>query len=812
MKSKKGLRILIGVVAAIIVLVVLASVVVKIVFTKEKLLSMLVPKIEAALDRKVEIQDVTVSIWGGLGADVKGMKVLNRPGFAREELFSFEQLSIRVKFWPLLRRRIEVKKLILEGPQIFLMKNREGASNFDDLIKSKGGRIILPAAFDQMQIRNGQIVYQDDKGKKAVALTQFEQDAKLSLDDKMENAQISGEITVEQIVLSLPGYKGTLPPLTLHMEHDINLNTPEDLVDVKSLSIEIANIRMEVKGKVEKVSKTPVLDLTVESGKIPLEEVWASLPKEESSTLSQLKAKGNLSIVASLKGETKAELSPAVDGRITLQDVRVDFSSVPEPFEMPYGEVIFNNRGLSFFSSQAKFAEAPMELKMVVEDFSNPSLTSELRTKLNLALLREFVSLSENTSLKGSAEINAKAYGKVKQLQAMNFSGRVDLRKVEVTTPTLGVPVRNLDAVIMIKGGDVDVSDLSLSLGKSSASLKGKVYGAIPYVLSQKQGKPVFSFNLDSPLLDLDEILPPSKEGSPKGTTAKPDTIPLPFMNAAGQIFLKRVIFRGIEFADVSSKVDVNDGVLRLGNIIAKVYSGSAGGEVTCDLRDMEQTEFNMNLTASQMEANDFLSRFTAFDDHLFGKLNLNASFSGKGNKIERIRNSLKANGTATFENGKLVNWELLDKLAAMLKIDSFREQDIRTLRNSFRIQDGRVWFDDCAASSKQGDFDLKGSLGLDGSLDYQLTTVLSPELSTRFDALGDVSDYFKNEQGRVVLDIRITGPAKNPEFALDYSKAEQRLKDRLKAQAQEKREEIKDQLKEKAEGLLEGLLKKKKK
>jgi len=128
MKSKKGLKILIGVVAGVIILIILASVVVKIVFTREKLLSLLVPEIEEALKRDVEIDDITVSIIGGLGADVMGLRVLNPAGFACEELFKFNQLSIRVKFLPLLRKRIEIKKLILEGPEINLEKNKEEVS------------------------------------------------------------------------------------------------------------------------------------------------------------------------------------------------------------------------------------------------------------------------------------------------------------------------------------------------------------------------------------------------------------------------------------------------------------------------------------------------------------------------------------------------------------------------------------------------------------------------------------------------------------------------------------------------------------
>ena len=69
-----------------------------------------------------------------------------------------------------------------------------------------------------------------------------------------------------------------------------------------------------------------------------------------------------------------------------------------------------------------------------------------------------------------------------------------------------------------------------------------------------------------------------------------------------------------------------------------------------------------------------------------------------------------------------------------------------------------------------------------------------------------------KNEQGRVVLDVKITGPAKNPEFALDTSQPEEKFKQQMKEKAQEQTDKAKDQLKEKGQDLLKDLFKKKKK
>ncbi|MCK4495377.1 MAG: AsmA family protein, partial [Candidatus Aminicenantes bacterium] len=287
MKSKKGLKILIGIVVTIVVLLLLVSLVTKIVFTKEKLLSLVVPRIEKALDRKVEIEDITISIWGGLGVDVKGMRVLNPSGFTQEELFKFDQLLVRVKFWPLLRKRIEVKKLILKSPLINLEKNRKGVSNFDDLLKGGEGGFLLPVAFDQMEIKDGEILYLDYKDKKRIILHKFEETAKLSLDEKMENIRATGKISIDQIELDLPKYKGKLPPLTFSLEHDLNLNVPGDSLNINLLKMRIAEVSMDIKGKVEKLSTIPTMNLAISSDEIPLEDVLASLPHEKSSPLNQ---------------------------------------------------------------------------------------------------------------------------------------------------------------------------------------------------------------------------------------------------------------------------------------------------------------------------------------------------------------------------------------------------------------------------------------------------------------------------------------------------------------------------------------------
>ncbi len=812
MKSKRGLKILIGIVATIIVLLLLVSLVAKIVFTKEKLLSLVIPKMEQALNRRVEIDDISVSVFGGLGVDIKGMRIFNPPAFAEEEFVKFDQLLVRVKFWPLFRKRVEVKKLILKDPLINLEKNREGVSNFADVLKGEEGGFSLPVSFDQMEIKDGKILYLDNKDKKRMIFHKFEETAKLSLDEKMENIRATGKISIEQIELDLPQYKGELPSLPFSLEHDLNLNMPGDSLSINVLKILVAKISLDLKGKVERLSSAPQMNFEISSNEIPLQDVLASLPKDESSPMNQLKSSGKMKISASLAGEMKEATLPQIQGKILIRDVKIDFAQVPQSFKMPYGEVNFNQRSVSLFSSQAQLGEAPLELKAVVDDFGDPHLTSELKMKLNLALLGEFQKMPEGTSLKGETQIDAKAYGRIKKLQEMNLSGRVNLKDVEAVTPALGVPVKNLNADLSFKGEDVNITSLTLSLGESSFDLNGRFHQAIPYFLFKGKKKPILNFSLNSHLMNLDQIFPVTKEAKTGAKTATSEAMLLPDIDTKGQISIQKLIFRKVEYTNLSANLNVTDGILRIENAASDVYTGTIGGKVTCDLHDVNHLKFDMDFTASQIEANDFLSRFTGFGDHMFGKLNLTASFSGTGNELGDIKKSLTGLGTATISDGKLVNWELLNELASYLRVRTFKEEQIRTLRNSFRIENGRIFFDELSASTKSGDFELSGSVGMDGSLDYKLMAVLSSELSTSFDALGDLSDYLKNDQGRVVLDINIRGNAKNPEFYIDPSKAEERFKKRMTDKFKQEGNKVTEELKKKGEDLLKDLFKKKKK
>ena len=74
------------------------------------------PLIEGALNRKVLMQDIRLTIWPRIGARVAGFTVLDDPAFGSSPFASLASLDIGVKLTPLFSGRVEVEEITLRHP------------------------------------------------------------------------------------------------------------------------------------------------------------------------------------------------------------------------------------------------------------------------------------------------------------------------------------------------------------------------------------------------------------------------------------------------------------------------------------------------------------------------------------------------------------------------------------------------------------------------------------------------------------------------------------------------------------------------
>ncbi len=93
----------------------------------------LLAQVEQALGRTVEIGEIEISLWGGVGARLQNVTLADDPAFSSETFVRATDLQIKVKLMPLLRQEIEVRRVLVRDPVIRVIRNPQGVFNFASL-------------------------------------------------------------------------------------------------------------------------------------------------------------------------------------------------------------------------------------------------------------------------------------------------------------------------------------------------------------------------------------------------------------------------------------------------------------------------------------------------------------------------------------------------------------------------------------------------------------------------------------------------------------------------------------------------------
>ena len=123
-------KLLIGV-AIVIVLLIAVVVAAPFVIPVDKMTAEVVSRVKAATGRDLKIGGkVSFSIVPVLGVEANDVAFSNPPGAGSPTMAKFAKLQVALKVWPLLRKQVEVDKLVLVDPVIALEVDKQGRPNW----------------------------------------------------------------------------------------------------------------------------------------------------------------------------------------------------------------------------------------------------------------------------------------------------------------------------------------------------------------------------------------------------------------------------------------------------------------------------------------------------------------------------------------------------------------------------------------------------------------------------------------------------------------------------------------------------------
>jgi AsmA protein len=306
--------------------------------------------------------NVNWSFFPWLGMDLKQVQLTNPVDFTGPNLANIGEIKVKVRFWPLLKGKVELDKIIVADADINLIKNKNGHTNWEDwrkpsttstspastttsitpkikvkehwaslniagisvtqstirLINQKTDETMTLRHFDvsTTPIESGnffalimQFTLKPSNSSNVIIPTQLT--AKVNFDTTQQTYQLNN------IVLNSTIERPKLPSLRFLLQGNINGNLNQQTLTFDPLTAQLVNLSFSGKMQITQILQTPVINATFTSENTGLEPLVTTL-------LGKNFLRGNLSFNTTLNttGDTQQELTKNLNGsgKLTITD------------------------------------------------------------------------------------------------------------------------------------------------------------------------------------------------------------------------------------------------------------------------------------------------------------------------------------------------------------------------------------------------------------------------------------------------------------------------------------------------------------
>jgi AsmA protein len=326
------------IVGCLAVIIIAALLIIPMFVDVQKYKPILESKVVEATGRSFSVgDDLKLSLFPWAGISFSDLQLGNPTGFAEKEFVKIKSFEVRVKLLPLISKEIQIKRFVVDEPQIVLVKNKNGRGNWEQpKQQQKGTATKIPAAADSpagigglpisaltvgnFSIKNGSALWIDhstNTRKEVQDISLILKDVSL---DRPVQIKFSAELDKKPLTL-----EGTVGPVGSGFEKGV---VPLDL-SLKALK----QLAMQLKGNLENPATTPGVDIDIIVEKFSPRELVAALGQTFPVETTDPKALSSVALKAHINADAnRASIS---NGVMNLDQSQLNFSATASQFSRP---------------------------------------------------------------------------------------------------------------------------------------------------------------------------------------------------------------------------------------------------------------------------------------------------------------------------------------------------------------------------------------------------------------------------------------------------------------------------------------------
>ncbi|HLX37969.1 MAG TPA: AsmA-like C-terminal region-containing protein [Candidatus Binataceae bacterium] len=742
-------------------------------------------RVSDALDRKVEVASINVTLGWGLEADLSGLKIEDDPALSDQPFVFTKDAYAKVELIPLLSRKVHVTEVTLKNPEVRIIRTEEGELNIAGIGKKRSSvEEPAPAATPSDKKLQGAPITSEHTarpagGKRADLAAIYIRS--LTIDDGVIVYEERGR---NHQTFRISDFDLTVDRFSFMRVFDLHLKLAM-LAEKQNIDVSGRIGPLVQEGKLD--IRNPHFSLEAKVGPLELSRLRAigSLGKSIPEALS---VPDPISFAAHADG-TPADLKFHFDTDLTA--VRVAWAqSFDKPASVPLvvnAEGTRSDAGLQIGVAKTKLDDLNATLRDI--RLATNNLSGHIDTnRFDIAAMAKMIPALQKYNPSGHLDIHSDVQVADRQPRG---HGTITLAEVAVSRPD--------DQKILVSGltGDIKLDGNAGDVGPLKFNLAGGHATASVHADSLQPLSATYTISIDN--LNVQEFAPKRPADEHVTNLAMNGTIAQhPDLAAKVKATSSEGDLANIAYKDLAMSATLLGKQLNLESMKVGAFNGAVEASGTAMLTNAP--EFALNLATTNVDIQSALqSQNSKSADLIRGILDAQLQVSGKGANLAAIKPTLAGNGRAHVHDGKLVGinlaTEALKKTNGLPGIGDLippsvverhpelfnnPDTDIQSAGLTFVLEGTRITSHDIAMQTPDYGMSGDGWFDMDKNIEMNSHVVLTPQLSKEIIAEKHNVVYLTNRDREVDVPMMVRGKLPKPTVFPDLAELAQRASSHL--------------------------------
>ncbi len=713
----------------------------------------------------------------------------------REPLVKANHVYLMFNLFNVFGEHLKLKKIAISDARINCYVDAEGKTNFDIFKKDSTKKESFNFEVEAIELNNVNFIFLDKIAGRDYQLNAKKAQLAGKFSEQVYTLDAEGLFYVQKFKINNLNYidnKETIAKVSLQMNEQLG----EYIIN--NATLQVSDLKLDVTGNFKSQNPGTAININVKSNKAGLKELLSLIPGVYTEKLKNFRYDGDIYFNMRIKGTSDKEHTPLVN---------VDFgtnnaSLKPLSSEYKLSNIKFKGNFISSISSakpvsrlqltglEARLEGQPFSANLLIEDFNNPYIDLNVRSKINLEVLSRFYMPDTLESITGTVQLDAQIKGHSKDKTSWQSNGSLTTQNVSFRIKGKDVAFTGFNAKFELLGNQLKVNNFRGNAAGSDFLIEGKFDNVLGYFLT-KDEKVDGTAALTSRNIDLNELLEDKKNTSVADTSYRIDFSPRLNINIAMNVAM--MTFRKFDAWQLRGNISLANKILTTQNLSLKTCEGTIALDGKIDASRNDSILIACDASINKININQLFYQLGNFgqnvieDKNVNGKLTANIQFASTWSKnLHCNMDRIYVKSDLTIENGELNNFEPMLALSKYLKGTDLNKITFSTLRNQIEIKNQKISIPSMHIQSSALDLTASGTHTFDNIVDYKLQLLLSQLLGRKLKEnrteFGTIED---DGLGRMKLFLTMKGSMKNPKISYDRKSVEENITHEVRKEKQ---------------------------